>query len=77
MKWLIIWKYKEGIFSIPSFAYLQWWFVDRAVALWEFWVGRFILEYPLINAFYYLMGTKLHDRVCTDAFIREFDLADI
>jgi len=54
MKWLIIWKYKEGIVSIPSFAYLQWWFVDRVVALWEFWVGRFILDCPLINVFYYL-----------------------
>ena len=77
LKWVVIWKYKEGKVSIPSLTYLRWWFVDRAVALWEFWVGQFILDTPLINLFYILMGAKVHRTISIEAFIREFDLVDI
>lgn len=77
LKWAVIWKYKEGIVSIPSFLYLRWWFVDRAIALWEIWVGQFILDTPLINVFYIFMGTKMHRNVSIKSFIREFDLVDI
>ena len=35
----MIWRYQEGTVTIPSIQYLQWWAVDRAVELWEFWIG--------------------------------------
>jgi len=77
LKWIVIWKYKEGIISIPSSLYLRWWFVDRAMALWEFWVGRLVKDTPLISLFYFLMGAKIHSTVALDSFIREFDLVNI
>ncbi len=77
LKWIIIWKYKEGIVPVPSLLYFRWWMVDRAVALWEFWVGRFIVNTPLIKLFYFLMGAKVHRSVSIEAFIREFDLVQI
>ena len=77
LKWIVLWKYREGILSIPSIAYLSWWFVDRAMALWEFWVGRFIQDTPLINLHYFLMGAKRHSFVALDGFVREFYLMNI
>ena len=63
--------------SIPSIAYLRWWFVDRAVSLWEFWVGWFVQDTPLISLFYKMMGAKVHRSAAIDSFIREFDLVDV
>jgi acyl-CoA synthetase (AMP-forming)/AMP-acid ligase II/acyl carrier protein len=77
LKWAAIWKYEEGIVPVPSMAFLSWWVVDRAVDSWEFWVGRFILDTPLISFFYIAMGAKVHNSVSFDAFIREFDLVEI
>ena len=64
LKWLVVGKYKEGICPVQSIKYLGWWYVDRAVSLWEFWVGRFILDTPLINLFYSMMGAKIHCNRC-------------
>jgi acyl-CoA synthetase (AMP-forming)/AMP-acid ligase II len=77
LKWVVVWKYKEGVVSVPSAMYVRWWMVDRTVALWEFWVGRYIVNTPLIKLFYYLMGAKVHRTVSIEAFIREFDLVEI
>ena len=76
-KWLIIGRYTEGIVGVPSFAFLRWWFVDRSVALWEFFVGRFVKDTPLINLFYTLMGANIHRSASVNTFIREFDLVTI
>lgn len=77
LKWTVIGSYKEGIVSIPSTAFLRWWFVDRAVSLWELWVGNYVKDTPLINTFYFLMGAKIHRSARINSFIREFDLVDI
>lgn len=77
IKWITIGKYKEGKLQVQSLAYLRWWLVDRAVALWEAWIGKFILDTPLLNAFYILMGTKINMSAHVTAFIREFDLVTI
>ena len=47
------------------------------MALWEFWIGRFIINTPLIKLFYFLMGAQIHRTVSVDAFIRESDLVKI
>ena len=77
LKWLLIWKYEEGLVSIPTPLYLRWWIVDRALSLWEFWVGRFLINTPIIKFFYTLMGAKIHSSASIEAFIREADLVSI
>jgi hypothetical protein len=76
-KWAVVGKYREGQVSIPSLAYARWWWIDRALHLWEFWVGRYLLDTPLIWIVYVLMGAKIHSSTKLDAFIREFDLVKI
>lgn len=76
-KWTVIGKYEEGIVQVLSFAYFRWWFVDRAVAIWEIWVGKFILDTPLLNAFYIAMGAKIDMSTPLRACLREFDLIAI
>lgn len=77
LKWLVVWKYREGVVSVPSPLYFRWWVVDRAVSFWEYWVGRFVLNTPLIKFFYILMGAKIHSSASIEAFVREFDLVSI
>ena len=77
LKWVLIGRYTEGIVQVFSMVYLRWWVVDRAVHLWEFWVGRFILNTPLMNLFYTAMGARIGKYVEFGAFIREFDLFQI
>jgi hypothetical protein len=74
---LIVGKYKEGILRMTSIAYIQWWFVDRNVALWEVWVGRIIKDTLLMNLSYFMIGAKIHQSATIDAFIREFDLVEV
>jgi len=77
VKRLVIGKYREGSMDIPSFAYLRWWFVDRAINLREQWIGNYVKNTPLIWLIYFVMGTKIHPTAKVDAFIREFDLVEI
>jgi hypothetical protein len=76
-KWTFVGRYRECEMAIPSIAYLQWWWVDRALHLWEFWVGLYIKDTVLLWLFYWLMGAKIHPSVRLDAFVREFDLVEI
>jgi acyl-CoA synthetase (AMP-forming)/AMP-acid ligase II/acyl carrier protein len=76
-KWAVVGRYRECEMAIPSIAYMQWWWVDRALHLWEFWVGRYIQDTLLLWLFYWLMGSKIHPSVKLDAFVREFDLVEI
>ena len=77
MKWLVIGRYEECEMSSPSVSFLRWWLIDRAVELWEFWIGHFLLDTPLLWLFYRLLGAKIHPSAKLDAFIREFDLVSI
>jgi acyl carrier protein len=47
-KWTVVGRYRECEMAIPSIAYLQWWWVDRALHLWEFWVGLYIKDTLLL-----------------------------
>jgi hypothetical protein len=38
-KWAVVGRYRECEVAIPSIAYLQWWWVDRDLHLWEFCLG--------------------------------------
>lgn len=76
-KWIVIGFYTPGRMSAPSIAYLRWWFVDRLVDMWEFWVGRFFLNTPMLNVYYILMGANIFMSAKLDGFCREFDLITV
>ena len=69
MKWTLIGKYKQGKLQVQSLAYVQWWLVDRAVALWEAWIGKFFLDTPVLNTFYIVMGAKINMAATLNSFI--------
>ena len=77
MKWVMIGKYKEGRVVVCSLYYVRWWLVDRFLAVWEFWVGCYFLDTPIIKVFYFLMGANIHRTVSIEAFVREFDLVTV
>jgi len=76
-KWIVVGRYKVHLARVPSLAYLRWWFVDRLIHTFEFWVGRFIKDSILLWLVYTLMGAKIHPTAKLDAFVREFDLVSI
>jgi hypothetical protein len=45
-KWTVVGRYREQEMPIPSIAYMRWWWMDRALHLWEFWVGKFVIDTP-------------------------------
>jgi acyl carrier protein len=74
-KWIIIGRYKPIATAIWSSKFFAWWFVDRLVHVWELAIGGIIVDTPLLNIYYTLMGCRndlATTRFC--AFIREFDL---
>ena len=38
--------------------WIRWWFVDRAVALWEKTVGNFLKDTVMLNVVYMCMGAS-------------------
>jgi acyl-CoA synthetase (AMP-forming)/AMP-acid ligase II len=76
-KWTIIGVYSQRHIVVPSYPYLQWWFVDRLVDMWEFWVGRFFVGTPILNLVYILLGAKVSLYAKLDGFVREFDLITV
>jgi hypothetical protein len=76
-KWILIGRCREGVMTIPSAAFIRWWWVDRAVHVWEQWVGVFFMGTPLLWVFCWLMGAKIHPSARIETFMREFDLVRI
>jgi carbonic anhydrase/acetyltransferase-like protein (isoleucine patch superfamily) len=76
-KWLIIGKYKESQMPINTLAYLRWWWVDRAMAMFEWWVGRFLLDTIFLTLVYRFLGAHIHLTVRLQGFVREFDLVTV
>ena len=42
-----------------SFAFYRWWAVQRIWAVWEAFAGPFLLDTPLINVVYILLGARV------------------
>lgn len=76
-KWMVVGSYRSTHMATPSISYLQWWFMDRAMHLWETWIGRFLIGTKFATIFYRLMGANIHPSARVSAFIREFDLVTI
>lgn len=76
-KWLVVGRNRECEIETPSVAFLRWWWVDRAVHMWEFWVGRFLMDTWILWLFYRLFGANIHPSAKLKGLIREFDLVEI
>jgi len=76
-KWIVVGRYKAGAISTKSTHYIRWWFVDRLVHLWEMFVGYYVMETPLINLAYFVLGARIKPSSKINAFIREFDLVEV
>ena len=77
VKWIVVGRYRPRCISVPSWLYLQWWFVDRLVHLWEIWMGRFLLDTTWLAWVYVLLGAHVSISSNFKGFIREFDLVTV
>ncbi|CAB9525934.1 MSMEG_5435/MSMEI_5285 [Seminavis robusta] len=77
LSWIVIGKYSSREVPVASLYYVRWWFVDRAVHLWEMLIGRYVIGTPWLWLFYSMMGCKVHSSAKLDCFLREFDLLEI
>ncbi|CAB9496887.1 unknown protein [Seminavis robusta] len=76
-KYAVIGTYLHRQIELLSWGYLQWWFLDRLLEVWEYFVGLFIVETKFIWLFYWLLGADLAWSTRIESFIREFDLVTI
>ena len=73
----VVGKYRPQQFDLLSWDYLQWWFVDRLMEMWESIVGRFVLETKCIWFFYWLLGADLAWTAKIESYIQEVDLVSV
>lgn len=77
VKWTVVGRYAAGSYRVHSPHYLAWWFVDRNVGFWEFFVGRFVLGTKTANFYYRLMGARVAWSASINHFLREADLVTV
>ncbi|CAB9513800.1 D-alanine--D-alanyl carrier protein ligase [Seminavis robusta] len=76
-KYAVNGTYVQRHIEVLSWGYLQWWFIDRLLEVWEHFVGWFIVETKFIWIFYWLLGADLAWSTRIGSFIREFDLVSL
>ncbi|CAB9514439.1 D-alanine--D-alanyl carrier protein ligase [Seminavis robusta] len=76
-KYAVTGTYLYRQIEVLSWGYLQWWFVDRLVEVWESLVGHLVVETKFIWIFYWLLGADLARTTKIKSFIREFDLVKV
>ncbi|CAB9501939.1 D-alanine--D-alanyl carrier protein ligase [Seminavis robusta] len=77
VKYAVVGKYRHQEINLMSWDYIQWWFVDRLIHVWELLVGQFLLETKFVWLFYWLLGADIAWSARVDKFIREWDLVSI
>lgn len=77
LKWLIIGKYKEGLYPMWGSYHTRWWIVDKALTVCG--RGHFGVTDTTLIWYYRLLGAKIGKgaKVNRAATIREFDLITI
>ncbi|CAB9502608.1 D-alanine--D-alanyl carrier protein ligase [Seminavis robusta] len=70
-------KYLPRQFDLLSWDYVQWWFMDRLMDVWESLVGHFFVKTRFIWIFYWLLGADLAWTAKIESYIREFDLINV
>ncbi|CAB9525425.1 D-alanine--D-alanyl carrier protein ligase [Seminavis robusta] len=76
-KHAVVGKYRPQKIELLSWNYLQWWFLDRLLHMWEVLVGKFAVERKFAWIFYRLLGADLAWSAQIDTFMRESDLIKI
>ncbi|PFH60228.1 hypothetical protein XA68_11293 [Ophiocordyceps unilateralis] len=75
-KWLIIGRYREGVYPMWGSYHTRWWMVQKIVMVCG--TGFFDINDHARNVYYRLMGARIgHDVRITDVFLGEWDLLDI
>ncbi len=76
-KWIIVWRYKEGLYPMWGVYHTRWWMTQKIVAI----CGRGIFDHHSLSvAFYYrLMGAKIGKGVVINRMtnLGDYDLLDI
>ncbi|CAB9513791.1 D-alanine--D-alanyl carrier protein ligase [Seminavis robusta] len=76
-KYAVVGRYQPRQIDLLSWDYLQWWFVDSLMEVWESLAGKFFKETKYIWLFYRLLGADLAWTAKIESYIREFDLVRV
>ncbi|CAB9508016.1 D-alanine--D-alanyl carrier protein ligase [Seminavis robusta] len=76
-KFAVVGRYQPRQIDLLSWDYLQWWFIDRLMEVWESIAGKFLKETKYIWLFYRLLGADLAWTAKINSYIREFDLVRV
>ena len=75
LKWLVIGKFKEGIYPLWGFYYFRFWFVKKCVDITQV---SLLTGTPFLAIYYRLMGTKIGKNVYLGSDrVRVFDLVSL
>lgn len=77
MKWICVGRYQRGCIRRGSTAFLQWWFIDRLLEVWENLIGVYVTDTLLLTVFYALCGVNISWQSQLCSFIREPDLVTV
>jgi len=78
LKWIVIGRYSPSVIRIGTVSFLRWWLVDRAVHVWEIFVGSFLTDTPLLNLVLLLFGARVSiSAELHGTLFREHDLITI
>ncbi|CAB9519719.1 non-ribosomal peptide synthetase [Seminavis robusta] len=76
-KYAVVGRYQPRQIDLLSWDYLQWWFIDSLMEVWESLAGKFFKETKYIWLFYRLLGADLAWTAKIESYIREFDLVRV
>lgn len=75
LKWLVIGRFKEGVYPLWGFYYFRFWFVKKCVDITQV---TLLTGTPFLAIYYRLMGTKIGKNVYLGSNrIRVFDLVSV
>lgn len=77
IKWSFLGRWAPREIRINSIAHMRWWFVDRMLHMWELAVGRWILNTPMINIVYIMLGGNISPTAKVKTTLRDLDLLQI
>eukprot|EP00978_Attheya_sp_CCMP212_P028706 scaffold99901_cov35-Attheya_sp.AAC.1 len=77
-KWVLIGSQRDGmVLERGTFAFARWWTVHRLFAVWEVFVGIYLLDTIAINVVYKLLGANVSMTCRIKSHFREWDLVSI
>eukprot|EP01028_Stygiella_incarcerata_P005930 TRINITY_DN2444_c0_g1_i1.p1 TRINITY_DN2444_c0_g1~~TRINITY_DN2444_c0_g1_i1.p1 ORF type:complete len:4839 (-),score=1309.12 TRINITY_DN2444_c0_g1_i1:231-13373(-) len=80
VKWVVIGKYREGVYDIGSIYFYRWWFVDRLLSLTLYITSPVISGTTIMTLYFKFMGAQIDDwkrMTIPSASMTEFDLIKV